>query len=295
MKVQDRILVVVPVYVKPEEDAPADLIERLGSIREAVGALYVVTQGEKILFPEDLRKEIFVTHYDTPLGIWGAVYKVWNIYHHNPYALKGIDRIVLNLAPLYFDKEDICWIASGCTDHVVGWREDIASSLSDIPEVGRSRALIECFLTALAGIRIKQPYFSRDGFSGLHAVSVPHFLTFGWDWLRKTTWGGAVMFQIHSMMHRFSLEYQWIPNKISRTWESSLGNDARAVIHMLDQSRHLPIFEAVTSLEIQNALDVFPFVFKGQVWLNTETAKEEVKEILRHYNKHTTQGSFIVN
>jgi len=147
--------------------------------------------------------------------------------------------------------------------------------------------LMECFLTMLASIKVygHATHLSDDGFTGLQAVSVSHFLTWDWEWLKYTTWGGALMTQLHSARCLFSTMYAFIENNTQRTWLSSPGSTPQAVVTMIDNAARLPVFDYSTREEADEALKRFPEFFSCQPWMGTAAqAEKDVRELLRFYN-----------
>ncbi|MEK7560600.1 MAG: hypothetical protein AAB539_01440 [Patescibacteria group bacterium] len=281
----DDLLIIVPVYVDPKEEVPPDLIERL-LILSDLGTLHVVAQGRQI----DLigrHAGTFLQYFEKPIGIWGAVREAWKFYQDRK-RLEDIERVVLNLAPLYFDADAVLQVARGLQygiQHVVGWRDNIAASLSGNPAAGKSRALAECFLTVLASNRVSGiPNRSSDGFTGLQAISIANFLTWRPSWQFQTTWGGALVMQLHSIHYKFSLTDSWLEHRGERTWASSLGDDPMAVVRMLEKALTINIFSNLQQDEVERAIKAVPAVFAMQEWLDKTTAGDEIREIIRFYN-----------
>ncbi len=148
-----KTLIVTTIYTKPEDETPPNLVQKICGLGEISDAeVLVIAQGKEIGFPSP---RVRVEHVVKPLGIWGALRYAYPVVT-DIIQKTGVKRIAHNLAPLYYGVEAAEDVLSriGLTDHTVGCRDDIASSLTDNPSVGKARALMECYLTALAGIVI---------------------------------------------------------------------------------------------------------------------------------------------
>jgi len=294
----NRVLIIVPIFVKPEDDT-APLIRAIEELT-ADGVVYVSNQKERVEFPSERDGKIIVVHTEQALGIWGALHVAWR-------NLAGIhmlgdlpEMVVLNLAPLAFTTGHIravmAPVQTGRTTHAIGERFDIAESLDKDPVVGRSRALLECFFTALASVRLKVPMtapggiLSPDGFTGLHAFTRARYEASTWEWIvrqaGKQPWGGALVSQVQSYA-RGTLPHPVRVLTGQRTWASSLGADMKAVTAMLDKVRLLPFFDGVTKEEMEEAYKRL-HAFGEQPWFEKATAVYEVRKLLQECNRGPT-------
>ena len=288
-----RAMVVTPVLVNPQDEFPPVLFDRICEVAsiENVSVL-LVAQGGRVNF--GALPNVRVLHVEKPLGIWGAIHRVYPLVEA---AIMGgeIDAVVHNATPLYFGAQAVKRVLAALYpfEHVVGVRMHIASSLSSDPRIGRARALMECFLTVLAGILAsKRPDFSEDGFSGLQGFSAERYMAWQWDWLEHTTWGGELEGQVQSVYFGCALDFREIPDGVARTWPSTLGIDFRAVVSMIDQARNLPALQNPPREAVWCALEDMGTVFIRQPWMNAATAPDEVRALISAYNL-TARGPYL--
>lgn len=283
-----RTIIVVPIVVQDGSSKQArELSKAIYNLTE-VGEVLVVNQGEKLEFDD---RRISTRYTPKPLGIWGAVHSVYDeLMRIASSSTKCI--IVHNLAPLYFDphavRTVVCAFATQGVDHAVGCRADIAAALHADPNVGYSRALAECFLTALAGVVVYgDPAITPDGFTGLQAFSRFRYAAWDWKWLERTTWGGGLEGQLQTLAFNdlggMYLAHVKIPHLVERTWDSTIGIDFSAVVNTFEGARQLPVFQNVSQDHAVRAIREFGSTFASQPWMNPETAADDILEILREY------------
>jgi len=270
----------------------------------AVSEVFVVNQGFRLPEIRSGEGRVEVVYTEKPVGIWGAVQMAWESIVPDT-DLPGYEMVALNLAPFYFGPDHIEKLRAQLSGfvHVVGLREDIASSLDPDPTIGRMRALMECFLTCLAEMTLFSRCFQLlDGFSGLQGFTPSRFADCRWAWIEaqkgKQPWGGALQSQLQSLEDGYIVEYVLIPHGTQRTWSSTLGTNTNAVFQMLDKARQLPVFNHP---DVRNNLDqavwLTPEVYyRFQPWMQVRTKQEtcaEIKQILEEYNK-TSMTPFLI-
>lgn len=266
-------ILIVPVFVHNEVDA-REVINAITSLSN-LGKIYLVNQGIQIKCPPGT----ITIYHKKHLGNWGAVKIAYDRIMLDGLR-KQIERIVLILSFKYFGPDIVTEIieaqrATGIP-HVIGARQDIAGSLAGKkdPNIGLARAQLECFFTSLAGIVfLDHPCFSQDGFSGLHVFSPAHFASWDWKWVKQTTWGGALVVQLHSVEHRYNRLYYPVPHTSPRNWDSDLGTNIEIVVQsMLKQVLQLSVFQNVSRDQVSRAIEAFPYCFKSQPGISIKSA-----------------------
>lgn len=298
-----KTLTISPIFVKKDEDTK-NLEDRINKLSQN-GNVLVINQGEKIALNNP---NVTIHHIEKPLGIWGALKEAYQLIVENPEGEKLYDKsfcdslacVTHNLAPLYFESDITSKLQQEVLtkgySHVVGWREDIASSLSDKPQVAYARALMECFLTSVAGTQsFGRPDFSLDGFTGLQAFSFDRYKALEWGWTDHTTWGGALQSQLqsYSKEQQKGLNFTMVPHRTKREWTSYLGDDRTAVVRMLDQARQLPALKEHSAQSVRIALDYLPEAFALQPWLDKKTVVQDIRDLIKFYNETTTKGKYL--
>ena len=290
--------IIVPIYVT-EKDDPVRLVGAIEALAP-LGKVYVVNQNTRVAFPSERDGRITVNYTKEALGIWGALHAAYRDFEKNGFRdFSG--SVALNLAPLLFSPSDVSAVLKAVTRddvHAIGARDDIAATLAEDPLIGKSRALMECFFTALAGVQLEKfhrgpfkqgRFYTPDGFTGLHAFLLPRYLESTWGWIErqsgKQPWGGALVSQIQTFYLGVQVQAVPIKNTRPRTWASTLGTDMKAVANMLDKIRLLPIFDGTRARDVEDALDRFPEWFCDQPWLTRGTAAEEARTLLDEYNR----------
>jgi len=285
------VLILAPVYAR--EEVPTRNIELLHELEE-IGEVWVLLQVAQPNFTIGRGR---IIHYSQPLDTWGALHQIY------PEVLEYINReprIVVHHQSLYFAQDTVARLVELFQEtgisHVVACRQDLVSSLHQDPAVGLARALMECFLTAIASITLTgKADMTPDGFTGLQAFSPERYRLWNWDWISKTKWGGALESQVQSVERGFGLTFLPVPHQQDRDWSSSLGADRRAVVQMLDKARHLPILQNPSPEVVGRAFEEFPTAFAEQPWPNPSGTAGEVRMLLSFYNEQTEFEPYLLD